>query len=122
MESERISPGHIVHRSPFARLNISSLGSGRIESAINKLRELGFTCKFVDDEQTLLWSKLVFLGPLALATTAANKTTGEIAQDEALTRQLQDCVREACAVAQSEGAVVSPESVISSINALPPKL
>ncbi|MBV9625104.1 MAG: ketopantoate reductase family protein [Acidobacteria bacterium] len=120
VESERASRGHIVHRSPFARLNISAAGSPLLDSTINKLRELGFTCNFVDDEQTLLWSKLVFLAPLALATTAANKTTGEIAQDQALRRQLQDSVREACAVAQSEGAIVSPESVLSSINALPP--
>jgi ketopantoate reductase len=25
-ETERVSPGHIVHRSPFARLNVSSAG------------------------------------------------------------------------------------------------
>jgi 2-dehydropantoate 2-reductase len=120
VESERISPGHIVHRSPFARLNISSIGIANLESAINKLAEFGFTCRFVDDEQTLLWSKLVFLAPLALATTAANKTTGEIAEDEVRRLELQDCVREACTVAQCEGAKVSHESVITSIQALPP--
>lgn len=26
VESERTAPGHIVHRSPFARLNASSIG------------------------------------------------------------------------------------------------
>ena len=120
VESERISPGYIVHRSPFARLNVSSVGRTRIQSAIDKLQGLGFTCNFVDDEQTLLWSKLVFLAPLALATTAAGKTTGEIARDEGWKRQLEDGVQEACAVANAEGATVNCDSVLSAIRALPP--
>src|SRR5690348_17271069 len=28
VESERVAPGHIVHRSPFARLNVSGKGKG----------------------------------------------------------------------------------------------
>jgi len=119
VESERIAPGHILHRSPFARLNVSSIGRTLMQGTLEKLQRLGFTCQFVDDEQTLLWSKLVFLAPLALATTAAYKTTGEIAAEVTWEQQLELCVREACAVACAEGATVDHDSVISSIKSLP---
>lgn len=119
VESERTAPGHIVHRSPFARLNVSSIGRTLMQSTLEDLQKLGFTCQFVDDEQTLLWSKLVFLGPMALVTTAADKTSGEIAADATWRQELEICVREACAVALAEGAKVDADSVISTIKSLP---
>lgn len=119
VESERTAPGHIVHRSPFARLNVSSIGRTLMQSTLQDLQKLGFTCQFVDDEQTLLWSKLVFLAPMALVTTSADKTSGEIAADATWRQELEICVREACAVAHAEGAKVDPDSVISTIKSLP---
>jgi 2-dehydropantoate 2-reductase len=120
VETERVRPGYFVHRSPFARLNVASSGRGLVQGTIDKLSALGFTCAFVDREPTLLWSKLVFLGPLALVTTAANKTIGEIAADSFWEPQVENCVREACAVAGAEGATVNADAVLSSIASLPP--
>ena len=74
LESERVAPAHIVHRSPFARLNVASSGRPRVEPAVIALQQAGFTCQFMDDEPTLMWSKLVFLAPFALTTTAAGNT------------------------------------------------
>lgn len=119
VESERTAPGHIVHRSPFARLNVSSIGRTLMQSTLQDLQKLGFTCQLVDDEQTLLWSKLVFLAPMALVTTSADKTSGEIVADATWRQELEICVREACAVAHAEGAKVDPDSVISTIKSLP---
>src|ERR1700684_1876510 len=81
VETERVSPGHIMHRSPFARLNVLSAGQALLGSTIDQLQQLGFTCRFIDDEPTLMWSKLVFLAPFALSTSAADKTVGEILAD-----------------------------------------
>ena len=119
VESERIAPGHIVHRSPFARLNVSAMGRALMQDTLARLQSLGFTCQFVEDEQTLLWSKLAFLAPLALTTTAANKTTGELAAEAPWKQRLEFTVQEACAVAKAEGAKVDYEAVISSIRGLP---
>ncbi|MGB2603946.1 MAG: 2-dehydropantoate 2-reductase N-terminal domain-containing protein, partial [Candidatus Sulfotelmatobacter sp.] len=58
VETERVSPGHIVHRSPFARLNVLSAGKPMLGSTINQLRQLGFECRFIDNEPTLMWGKL----------------------------------------------------------------
>ena len=119
VESERVAPGHIVHRSPFARLNVLSSGRKLLQTTLQQLQQIGFTCQFVDSEPTLLWSKLVFLAPLALVSTAAGKTTGEIAADVTWRGKLESCVREVAAVARAEGATVDPEAVLSIIRSLP---
>src|ERR1700682_1702717 len=65
VESERTAPGELVHRSPFVRLHVAASGRQRLESSVQEFRRFGLDCKFVDDEVTLLWSKLVLLAPLA---------------------------------------------------------
>jgi len=119
VETERVSPGHIVHRSPFARLNVLSAGRSLLGGTIDQLRQLGFDCNFIDDEPTLMWGKLVFLAPFALTTTAADKTTGEILADPEWRKLGLDCLREACAVAVAEGAKVDAEAVIAGVMKMP---
>ena len=119
VESERMSPGHIVHRSPFARLNVSAAGRALLGSTVEHLRQIGFECRFVDNESTLMWSKLVFLGPYALTTTAADKAMGGIISDPSWREQLDACVREACDVASAEGAKVDPEAILAGMKSMP---
>jgi 2-dehydropantoate 2-reductase len=119
VESERVAPGRIVHRSPFARLNVSSAGRGLLGETLDGLQQMGFECRFIDDEATLMWSKIVFLAPFALSTTAANKTVGEILADPQWRAQGEACVREACAVAVAEGAKVDAESILSWVKTAP---
>jgi 2-dehydropantoate 2-reductase len=118
-EMERVSPGHIVHRSPFAVLNVSSAGRALLGSTLDQLQHIGFTCRFIDDEPTLMWGKLVFLAPFALTTTAADKTVGEVFSDPQWRSLGEACVREACAVAVAEGAKVDAEKVLSGAASMP---
>jgi 2-dehydropantoate 2-reductase len=118
-ETERVSPGHIVHRSPFARLNVLSAGRELLGGTIDQLQQMGFTCSFIDDEPTLMWGKLVFLAPFALSTTAADKTVGEILSDPEWRSLGEACVREACAVGVAEGAKVDPEKVLAGVAGMP---
>src|SRR5207302_1729457 len=90
-----------------------------LQGTLDQLQKVGFTCQFVDDEQTLMWSKLVCLAPLALATSAGGKTIGEIRADSSSQQQLESCVREACSVAIAEGARVDADGVIAMIRSLP---
>jgi 2-dehydropantoate 2-reductase len=119
VETERVSPGHIVHRSPFARLNVSSAGRAVLANTLDQLQQIGFECRFVDDEPTLMWSKLVFLAAFALTTTAADKTTGEILADPEWRQLGLACLREACAVAVAEGAKVDADAVIAGVMKMP---
>lgn len=119
VETERLAPGHIVQRSPFARLNVSSAGHALLDGTIQHLQQLGFECQFIDHEPTLMWSKLVFLAAFALTTTASDKTTGEILADPGWRQLGLSCIREASAVAVAEGAKIDAEAVIASVMKMP---
>jgi 2-dehydropantoate 2-reductase len=119
VESERVAPGHIIHRSSFARLNVLSSGREMLGRTIEQLQKIGFECRFIDDEPTLMWSKLVFLAAFALTTTASNKGTGEILADPNLRQMGLACIREACAVAVAEGAKIDADAVIAGVMKLP---
>ena len=119
VESERLGPGHIVHRSPFARLNVSTAGRTLLGRTAEHLQQIGFECRFIENEFTLMWSKLVFLGPYALTTTAADKAMGGIISDPSWREQLEACVREACDVAIADGAKVDPEAILAGMKGMP---
>jgi 2-dehydropantoate 2-reductase len=122
VEAERVAPGHIVHRTPFARLNVSSVGRSLLARTLDQFQKIGFECRFVDDEQTLMWSKIVFLAPFALTTSAADRTTGAVIADPEWKQQLESCVREACAVALAEGAKVDADAIIAAMMKMPPDM
>jgi 2-dehydropantoate 2-reductase len=118
-EMERVAPGHFVHRTPFLNLNFAPQGKVLLEGTAEKLRGMGFSCRFFEDEATLLWGKLVFLAPFALTTTAANKTTGEILADPKWRDLGLACIRETCAVAVAEGAKLDANTVIAGVMKMP---
>ena len=119
VETERVAPGHIIHRSPVANLNMSSEGRTLLGSTLDELQKMGFTCRFIDHEPTLMWSKLVFLAAFALSTTASGKTTGEILADPTWRQLGLSCIREASAVANAEGAKVDADVVIAAVMKMP---
>jgi 2-dehydropantoate 2-reductase len=121
-EFERVSVGHFVHRTKFAVLNLSGRGRELLQPIADRLRGLGVTCNFMDDEPTLMWSKLVFLGPIALTTTAFDRTVGEVVADPASWRQLEGAVREAAAAAHAEGAKVDADKVLANFKNAPPDM
>jgi len=119
VESERVAPGHIMHRSPFAILSVSSAGRQLLASTLDQLQKLGFECRFSDDEATLMWSKLVFLAPFALATTAFEQPIGGVMSNPDWKTEWESCVREVCAVAAAEGAKVDPNAVFAGMSRAP---
>lgn len=110
-EMERVEPGRYVHPSPFAMLNVADSGRAPLAETLDKLQTVGMSCRFMDDEATLMWTKLVFLGPFALATSACGVPIGGVLADEQWRNKLEDCVREFCAVASAEGATVHFDKV-----------
>jgi 2-dehydropantoate 2-reductase len=108
-----------VHPSPFAMLNVAGSGRALLTGTLDKLQTAGMSCRFVDDEATLLWTKLVFLGPFALATSAAGVPIGGVLGDVQWRRKLENCVREFCAVALAEGAQVHVDKVLAAFSNVP---
>lgn len=122
VETERVAPGRIIHRSPFARLNVSSTWRSLLGATLDEFQKMGFECRFIEDEPTLMWGKIVFLAPIALTTTAADRTTSAVIADPDWRRQLESCVPEACAVALAERAKVDAEAVIAGMMKMPPNM
>jgi 2-dehydropantoate 2-reductase len=119
VESERVAPGRIVHRSPFLHLSVSTCGEARLSPVIEKLRALGCSANFIADEPTLLWSKLAFLAPFALTTSAARRTIGEVMGDHTWKTLLDRSCREACAVGAASGARLDSARIVESFASLP---
>jgi 2-dehydropantoate 2-reductase len=63
------------------------------------LGNLGFTCQFIPNEQTLLWWKLSFLAPFALVTSASGMNIGEVLANPDWKEKLSSAIAETCAVA-----------------------
>ena len=118
-EMERVAAGHFMHRTPFLVLNVSSAGRDLLGHAMDGLQKLGLQCRFIEDEPSLMWSKIVFLAPIALATTAADLPVGGVRDDSAWKSLWESCVREACAVATAEGASVDPDAVVQRMSTAP---
>jgi len=120
VEAERIAPGRFIQRSPFVRFNLAASGERLFEAIVARLGELGFTCKFIPNEQTLLWSKLCFLGPIALVTSASGMNVGGILADMEWKAKLSSAVSEVSAVANASGAEVDAAQIWTLFESSPP--
>lgn len=122
VEAERISPGRFVQRSPVVRLNLAASGEQLLAAVVGRLGNLGFACRFIANEETLLWSKLCFLGPFALATSASGMNLGEVLSDGTRKHDLTSAVSEACGVANASGAEIDPKQIQGVIESSPPTM
>jgi len=120
VEAERLAPGRFVQRSPFVRFNLGAGAEPLLGPMVTRLTNLGFTCQLILNEQTLLWSKLCFLAPLALVTSASGKNKGEFYADAAWKGKFDSAVVEACAVAKADGAEVDVSKLQETFDSLPP--
>src|SRR5258707_11995 len=119
VEAERIAPGRFVQRSPFVNLNLAASGEQVMGVLVARLRDLEFTCRFFQDQQALVWSKLCFLGPFALVTSASSMNKGEIYADAEWKRKLMSAMAEACAVAKASSADVDAAQIRAIYDGLP---
>src|SRR5437867_1387080 len=102
VESERVSPTLIRQSSPFLRIDLAGADAAQAE-----LRRAGIECYSRDDELSLLWDKLAFLAPIALATSALDAPLGAAREDP----RFLGCREEALAVARAEGAQVDGDAL-----------
>jgi 2-dehydropantoate 2-reductase len=119
VESTRTEPGVVRHGSPFVTVDLVAIGGleQRVQRLAGALRQAGVTTRVGDDEQAALWSKLNFLAPLALLTTAAQATAGEVR--EARREDLIAIVGEVAAVARAEGAPADEDQVVGFFDGVP---
>ena len=121
VEAEQIGPGRVRHLSAFADVQVAPRPAtrARAEALCEELRGAGLGCEVREDEVTMLWSKLCFLAPFALATTASGGPLGVVRSDPVRWTGLEGCVKEACAVGVAEGAKVAPEPILAAFEGAP---
>jgi 2-dehydropantoate 2-reductase len=110
VEAVQLGPGRFAHRSPV-RLSLAAAGEPVLGDIVRQLEGLGFFCRFIANEQSLLWGKLCFLEPFALVTSASGKDKGEIFADPAWKAKLDSAIAEACQVARASGAEVDRANI-----------
>ena len=113
VESERVSPSRISQPSPFLRVELAG-----VDAVADELRAAGIECRVREDERSLLWDKLAFLAPVALATTALDAPLGDVRDD----KRFIACRAETIAVARAAGATID-EGALSTLQAnAPPEM
>jgi len=120
VEVERAAPGKIIHRGMAIRITISSMGESRLAPAAEEFKKFGFACQFVPDEMKVLWTKLSFLAPFALTTTAGGLTIGEVMADPAWRKRLEGVAGEVAAVGTASGTPLDSSVIIPFFEKTPP--
>jgi 2-dehydropantoate 2-reductase len=121
VEAEQLEPGRVRQLSSFVEVQVapSPATQARAEALSKEARAAGLGYEVNDDEVTMLWGKLCFLAPFALATTASGGSLGAIRSDAGWSARLEASVKEACAVGLAEGAEVAPEPILAALEGAP---
>lgn len=103
----------IRQKSPSLR--VDTVGAEQVQAA---LRDAGIECQAREDEAILLWERLVFLAPIALATAAFDAVLGEVRD----TAEFTGCRTEAAVAANAAGARIEVQAIQSLHTAAPPQM
>jgi len=113
IEATRTAPGHIVHTTPFANLELAA----PVEEFADHLRQAGLGVTLREDESAMLWDKLAFLAPFALLTTR-HRTDVDTVRDRHRP-ELLTVLDEITAVARAAGTPVTAERLLSFFDRVP---
>ena len=118
VETTRLGPAVIEHRSPFLRLTVPADAAD--SAIVAAWRSAGLTVVSAGSEAEVLWSKLRFLAPMALLTAYWQQPIGAaVAHDQTLTAGL---LAEVAAIATLDGVPTAPDQLIGALTALPPAM
>jgi 2-dehydropantoate 2-reductase len=99
-------PGHVVHRSPFARVIAGEPAGGmseRVGRFIEACNAAGLEARASENIQVDLWTKFVFIVGLSGATALMRSPVGPIREDEETRAFLLRLFEETTAVGRAEG-------------------
>ena len=119
IEAERLAPGVIRQGGPRGMLRLAERGRPLLAKTATLLEPYGFGVEFIADEHTLMWSKLLFLAPFALTTTASGEPLGYIRDHPEWSARMKAAVEEVAAVGRAEGATLDPAYAEGVVNIAP---
>ncbi len=107
-EGYRESPTRIVQQTP-GLVNVAT------DEAPEQLERAGIATRTWRNEKDVLWEKLARQGPIAVLTSVAGETIGELRTGQ----RLRLAIEEACAVAAADGARTTFDEQWAIIESLP---
>jgi 2-dehydropantoate 2-reductase len=121
-DAYRVGRLQIVQPTPLALVTMASseLSPDDLERASRLLQGAGIDVEIEEDEQRVLWRRLVRMAVLAPATTLTQRTVGELRTDYEWRPRLEQAVVEACAVADAEGVHLMPSAQWTRITEMDP--
>lgn len=125
IESDRPASGRIVQTSRFLRVDLAAedpVIGPRLRELADLLQRAGIPAQVEHSEAQILWSKLVRLNALACTTSAAERPIGFIRDDPQWREALRQCVEEAAAVANADGAQIDPRARLAELDDAHPEL
>ncbi|WP_103341318.1 2-dehydropantoate 2-reductase N-terminal domain-containing protein [Amycolatopsis sp. CA-126428] len=114
VEARRTGAGEVVRDSLFTEVELAAPPAGLVA----ELERAGIGVRAAEDPAGVLWRKLVFLAPLALATAVAGPVDA-VRRDPVVEDLMKDCAAEACAAAAGLGVRVDVRRVTGLLGALP---
>ena len=117
----RRDPGRVGTTSAGSdppEVSVPACRAGRRRTGRRRVVQVRNQCCVRDDERSLLWEKLAFLAPVALATTALDATLGAVRHDE----RYNGCRDEALAIARAEGAEIDEAALFALQRAAPSEM
>jgi 2-dehydropantoate 2-reductase len=91
--------------------------SERVADLASHLRAAGVDVEICKSEQSMLWGKLIFLGPLALLTTKYGTSAGDIRT--AHRDELLAIINEIAHIGEKIGAVLSADTAVQFFDSVP---
>ncbi len=125
IEADRPAPGRIVQTSPFLRVDVASddpADGPALERFAMILEGAEIPVRIGPSEAQVLWEKLVRLNSLACTTSAIDRQIGFIRSDPEWRRTLEQCIWEAAAVANADGADIDPAARLAELDEAHPGL
>jgi 2-dehydropantoate 2-reductase len=111
-------PGHVVHRSPFARLvagEPTGALSGRVTAFVEAARAAGLEARASDDINLDLWTKFAFIVGLSGATGLLRAPIGPILADAETKAFVLRLVEECVAVGRAENVRLPSDQVAQTL-------
>lgn len=115
------SPGVVRQNGDISRVVIGAREAAslsRVEALVAELRSAGWPVEFTDHPQRELWTKLAFLGPLAIGTTLTGLPAGPLRSNEESAALLRQLTEEYVAVANAQGAELARDAAETALATL----
>jgi 2-dehydropantoate 2-reductase len=114
---------HIVHRSPFATMNIASdnnISITKVRAIAAWLNGMKIKTNILPSENMVLWKKLVRLNTMSLVSSAANAPMSTLHQDPLWGKSIKKCIEEGASVANTLGVHIDEQEELRFIKSLRP--